>query len=107
MSGKCRPSLRKKTLANVMRSPLSVTDKECVKAVFERFDNMVEVKHGRWMHSLPVRVKSAERNIPIATEYLYTQCSECKHCFLMKMDGFNYCPNCGVKMDGKDESNET
>ena len=35
MAGKCRPSLRAKTLDNVMRSNLSVTDKECIKAVFD------------------------------------------------------------------------
>ena len=43
MSGKCRPSLRPKTLENVKYSNLSKTDKECIAAVFERFENMVEV----------------------------------------------------------------
>ena len=37
MSGRIRPSARKKTLDNVMRSDLSVTDKKCIKEVFERF----------------------------------------------------------------------
>jgi len=41
MAGKCRPSLREKTLANVMRSNLSDTDKACVKNVFERFVDVV------------------------------------------------------------------
>ena len=36
MSGKCRPSLRAKTLENVKRSNLSQTDKDCIQAVFER-----------------------------------------------------------------------
>lgn len=44
MPGKCRPSLREKTLANVMRSNLSETDKECIKAVFERFVDVVRCK---------------------------------------------------------------
>lgn len=35
MSGKCRPSLREKTLYNVDRCNLSQTDKDCIKAVFE------------------------------------------------------------------------
>lgn len=35
MSGKCRPSLRAKTLENVKRCNLSETDKECIKNVFE------------------------------------------------------------------------
>lgn len=38
MPGKCRPSLRAKTLENVMRSNLSTTDKECIKAVFDLND---------------------------------------------------------------------
>ena len=43
MSGKCRPSLRPKTLENVGRSNLSTTDKECIRAVFERFENSARV----------------------------------------------------------------
>ena len=35
MSGKARPSLRRKTLSNVDRSNLSITDKKCIHAVFE------------------------------------------------------------------------
>ena len=34
MSGKCRPSLRQKTLDNVRLSNLSQTDKECIEAAF-------------------------------------------------------------------------
>lgn len=44
MAGKARPSLRKKTLENVMLSNLSVTDKECIKAVFEEADSIVRCK---------------------------------------------------------------
>ena len=52
MPGKCRPSLRAKTLENVMRSNLSTTDKECIKAVFERCEaepvvRCKDCKHGR------------------------------------------------------------
>ncbi len=36
MPGKCRPSLLAKTLENVMRANLSQTDKDCIKAVFEK-----------------------------------------------------------------------
>lgn len=40
MSGKCRPSLRKKTLVNIDRASrwghISMTDYNCVKAVFEK-----------------------------------------------------------------------
>lgn len=43
MSGKCRPSLRSKTLSNVMDSNLSKTDKECIFEVFKRFEELGEV----------------------------------------------------------------
>ena len=41
MSGKARPSLRRKTLENVMRSNLSQTDKDCIATVFERYETDV------------------------------------------------------------------
>ena len=41
MSGKARPSLRKKTLENVMRSNLSQTDKDCIATVFKRYETDV------------------------------------------------------------------
>lgn len=55
MPGKCRPSLMAKTLDNVMRSNLSKTDKACIKAVFERFVDVVrcrDCKHNvaNWDH---------------------------------------------------------
>lgn len=34
MPGKCRPSLRQKTLDNVLRSNLSQTDKACIEEAF-------------------------------------------------------------------------
>ena len=43
MSGKCRPSLRSKTLSKVMDSNLSKTDKECIFEVFKRFEELGEV----------------------------------------------------------------
>ena len=44
MAGKTRPALRQKTLENVMESNLSVTDKGCIKAVFEKMDSIVNCK---------------------------------------------------------------
>ena len=38
MSGKCRPSLREKTLKNVAWCNLSQTDKNCIKQVFDKFE---------------------------------------------------------------------
>jgi len=43
MSGKASPSLRRKTLYNVERCNLSMTDKNCIREVFERYENRVEV----------------------------------------------------------------
>lgn len=43
MSGKARPSLMRKTLGNVMLSDLSVTDKECIATVFNRYSERVEI----------------------------------------------------------------
>ena len=77
MAGKCRPSLLPKTLENVMRSNLSKTDKECIKAVFDKHR-----PNGRWM---------VENEDSI-------RCSEC--CFnraTIKMP-MDYCPLCGADM---------
>lgn len=43
MSGKCRPSLRRKTLENVKRCNLSETDKDCIEAVFKEFERLNEM----------------------------------------------------------------
>ena len=43
MSGKCRPSLRAKTLENVKRCNLSETDKDCIEAVFKEFERLKEM----------------------------------------------------------------
>lgn len=43
MPGKARPSLREKTLANVERSNLSITDKKCIKEIFERYGDSEQV----------------------------------------------------------------
>jgi DNA-binding XRE family transcriptional regulator len=41
MSGKVRPSARKKTLQNVKLSSLSTTDKNCIEEVFKRYDEIL------------------------------------------------------------------
>lgn len=105
MPGKCRPSLRAKTLDNVMRSNLSVTDKECIKAVFDLNDVLQRreaepVRHGRW---------ESVKN-PQWPAYSHDKCNLCgwwntKNALCYdgnKKPGhsLNYCPNCGAKMDG-------
>ena len=43
MSGKARPSLRKKTLENVRFCNLSQTDKECIFELFRRYEEMSNI----------------------------------------------------------------
>jgi hypothetical protein len=40
MAGKARPSLRDKTLKNVWASKLSLTDKQCITTVFNRYEEL-------------------------------------------------------------------
>lgn len=49
-----------------------------------------EVKHGEWKEE---RLASGEIK--------YT-CSKCRQVFQGESLDFNYCPNCGAKMDGKE-----
>ena len=42
MPGKARPSLRHKTLENVERSNLSITDKKCIATVFMRYEQLID-----------------------------------------------------------------
>lgn len=49
-----------------------------------------EVKHGQW-----------EEERLVSGEIKYT-CSKCGQVFQGESLDFNYCPNCGAKMDGKE-----
>lgn len=56
--------------------------------------DIAPVMHGRWEHTH-------------TTDSLWTECWKCSICG-MEDDGFtsgnyNYCPNCGTKMDSEDE----
>jgi hypothetical protein len=89
MAGKARPSLRAKTLANVERSNLSNTDKECIRVVFKR----AEVKHSRWENISGFDVCNICGTSPA---YCEPKPNNPK--------GYPpYCHNCGAKMDGKKE----
>lgn len=50
MSGKCRPCLREKTLVNLDRASragyISMTDYNCVKAVFEKLEEYEKRNQG-------------------------------------------------------------
>ena len=42
MPGKTRPCLRRKVLFNVDNSNLSLTDKKCIRTIFEKYDLLHE-----------------------------------------------------------------
>lgn len=45
MAGKCRPSLRRKTLEHLKWCNLSQTDKDCITEVFKRYEEaQVEIE---------------------------------------------------------------
>ena len=81
MSGKCRASLRAKTLENVRRSLLSQVDKNCIAEVFARF----EKANAEWK---------------INPDGWYPYCSKC--CAEPKNGVMsNFCPECGADMRGE------
>ena len=81
MSGKARPSLRRKTLENVRYCNLSETDKQCIYAVFAEKD----VAHGQW--GQPNRLKDGVG---------LWRCDQCGEASIRR---FKFCPECGAKMD--------
>ena len=81
MSGKCRPSLRKKCLMVVGQSDFSQAVKECIAEVFARFEKA-----------------NAEWKINPDGWYPY-----CSNCGAEPKNGVmsNFCPECGADMRGE------
>ena len=85
MSGKCRPSLREKTLKNVRLSNLSETDKKCIEDVFALVDQQaaeVESLANITVEDIGKAVREAfaeerERNTVYFDEVV--RCKDCKH----------------------------
>lgn len=67
----------------------SFTEEGCPQTV-----DVEPVRHGKWWR-YPLSQVGFPDNI-----YMMRQCSQCKHAFDRKT---NYCPNCGAKMDGKED----
>lgn len=84
MSGKCRPSLIRKTLANVERSELSVADKACIKTVLKkqisRKPNIHGYREGRLINTISY-------TCPICNKHIGRE---------------DYCKHCGQKIDWSD-----
>lgn len=71
---------------------LSDTKKKAIEAIITKYLNgeIVPVVHGRW----------EKFNLGIYDFALRLRCSNCQQA--VYENGFNYCPNCGAKMDGED-----
>ena len=97
MAGKTRPSLRAKTLQNVALSNLSLTDKQCIESVFEKFEALTAdvegVKHGQWLDNIEKTSTVAGITKDFAIGY------KCSLCGRTEINREPYC-NCGTKMDG-------
>lgn len=60
--------------------------------------NVAPVVHGRWIHS---RYKDCSEQFELV------KCSQCNHeayAMAFYVRGGNYCPNCGAKMNGGDNT---
>ena len=63
----------------------------CIEAYLRTVKPIDPVKHGRW-----------ERPVVHGHTCLTALCSVCGY-INNSNDGFNYCPNCGARMDGGEE----
>lgn len=58
----------------------------------------VPVRHGRWALN-----EDCQPFYNYCTADYYYNCSECNYTISSRYGLYNYCPNCGAKMDGGDE----
>ena len=56
------------------------------------------VRHGRWALN-----EDCQPFYNYCTADYYYNCSECNYTISSRYGLYNYCPNCGAKMDGGDE----
>lgn len=94
MSGKCRPSLRKKAIMVVKQSDFSKAVKECIFEVFARYERMIE-------KSPTVEVFSLEKSWLEEDDYPCNHCDQkCDGwdarfcCTLCHYNGTEDCDNC-------------
>ena len=99
MSGKCRPSLRKKTIMVVMQSDFSKAVKECIAEVFARYESMIE-------KSEKTEVNAIEKSMTMEN------CDKCKvgrwyYDMFGELLCENNCPYTGsTKIDKKGENDD-
>lgn len=63
--------------------------------------NAEPVRHGKWINSKAMTGITSECEPIISDTY---KCSECSEDFVKTTRKYNYCPNCGAKMDESEES---
>lgn len=71
------------TIRNMVEIPNEVRVKVLGAVSRAKKVDAVEVVHGKWIR-----------------RHNETKCSKCKFIYYSNHDDFNYCPNCGAKMDG-------
>ena len=80
-----------------IHTPLFKTD-DIIQALKDApTEDAVEVVHGHWGKTAVEAGDPYDGNSVFCFDVF--QCSECGECFDVS-DAFNYCPNCGAKMDG-------
>lgn len=77
-----------KTLTDGMRSVLWIPSADAV-----------EVKHGKWSHDY---IKDGMEY----SDWFNLHCSVCGQMQFSTFGKWNYCPNCGAKMDEEEQENE-
>lgn len=105
MAGKARPSLRAKTLKNVSLSNLSLTDKDCIKQVFERFEEAEkalekQIPKKPKPYDTKFRQRGQKYGEYVTVEMAY-DCPDC-NCTVWEKDRSKYCGNCGQTLDWSD-----
>lgn len=103
MSGRIRPSARKKTLHNVMHSNLSITDKGCIDEVFAKFEQLKADKEALIAGQETLQRALTEKNAEIERlkEYEDIRPAGCPNCHRGNFSNSKFCSHCGTQLQGK------
>lgn len=64
-----------------------------------------KAKHHKWNKLDKIKIKQIEGLIEIPTRYVYAECPNCNHCFIMVCTSqYKYCPNCGEVMKSESDT---
>ena len=77
-------------------------DEALAKAIIESVPTIDPVKHGKWMEKKVTHEDN--RRSTIIADWQSAKCSNCGRYhttpYLYYFDHYNYCPNCGAKVEG-------